>query len=613
MPSQIASTIQGYRRSLDSSEARYRKLYSDRADSTRVFYDMFLNRLIRGYQPVLRDRSSRELLKDRINQFFGSDQIRFAAVDGTCVRDTFGDYMVFFGAAYAVRGTLSVRVDPPSTKYERWSQEQDVSMVSYIPIPFAELGDVAEEQFTASSDASRVNLTSIHTQLMLLAEIYLAYDLVCASSLRPRVLLWDQSMSGVLASTAVAADKLGLVGSEYLGRELTAQDVVVAYSHPYNSSLDLPSTKSYRQYNRVLMEAFTHPTKPQSSVARELGLTNPDVTPVLSRARSKDILLRSTTNPDGLVEVDTRGDRLVINSKFKDSWAYSVALFESVCKRLFKEKDQDALVYRRRAGSTERERWASPNDLRFLAAVGLRALVELCWKHNVLLVGIAKDSSSRYFSQNYLGCLRDCATYDFGDTLLPWTDRTLLELLPLLDESLEAPWSTVEFDSVFMTLAIRDLGDGKPPRAAGVQGDIVGDERLFARSLAQFFISRKKKTPLTGHAIFVDRLLHPTLDRGSWGPVEVKGAEIGTVSPTVHPWAGTPNTGQDITMYFLDTLTKNLYPDVIGYPDPLHKADWGAKSIRKKVVEMIESSGTGLRLRPLNRTFRQIRQSVKRT
>ena len=34
--------------------------------------------------------------------------------------------------------------------------------------------------------------------------------------------------------------------------------------------------------------------------------------------------------------------------------------------------------------------------------------------------------------------------------VLPWTDRMFCETLPLVDEGLEAPWSTVEFDSAFL-------------------------------------------------------------------------------------------------------------------------------------------------------------------
>jgi hypothetical protein len=49
------------------------------------------------------------------------------------------------------------------------------------------------------------------------------------------------------------------------------------------------------------------------------------------------------------------------------------------------------------------------------------------------------------------------------------------------------------------------------------------------------------------------------------------------------------------------------------YPDPLHKADWGAKTINKQVRALIESSTITFKADPLRRTFRDIRDSIRRT
>ena len=103
-----------------------------------------------------------------------------------------------------------------------------------------------------------------------------------------------------------------------------------------------------------------------------------------------------------------------------------------------------------------RKRWMSPEDVGFLIAVGVRLLIETCWQKKVLLYGIAKDSTSSYLTKNYLGVALQT---EFQPKLremkignLPWTDRIFCETLPLIDESLQAPWSTIEFDSAFMTL-----------------------------------------------------------------------------------------------------------------------------------------------------------------
>ena len=612
MPSQVARILSGYKTSLDESQKRYESLYLEKAQNAQTFYDSFFKSLIKQYSQNFHERASKSLLKDRIVQFFGSEEIRFAAIDGTCYKDEFGDYMIFFGASYGVRGSLSFRGDDPSTRYERWSPEQDVSMVTYIPIPFAELGDIAEEQFEISADSEKISLTSIHTQLMLLAEIYLAYDLISASTLRPKFLLWDQSMSGVLASTDIGVDKVDMVGYNYLGRKLTPQDVLIAYSHPYNVELEIPSKKNFRLYNRILMELFNYPRHTISSLTKKMDMSLDEIKVELHGSRSTSYLLKTLRNPHGIVEINKDTDSISINREHKESWNYTVNLFSHVCSRLFKEKDQNVLIFEKEINGELRERWVSPNDLRFLIAVGLRALIEQCWKHNVFFVGIAKDSASRYLSRNYLGAMRKAGAYEFLDISLPWTDRTFLELIPIIDDSVQAPWSTIEFDSVFMTLAYRKLEEGQEPRISGVKGEVVNTERLFARSLAQFYVNRSKPTPLCGHAIFVDRLIFPTFDKDAMGQYTLSGEGVGTVEPCIYKDNTSINLGQDLTIYLLESLSKNLYPEVIGYPDPLHKADWGAKSILKKVRSMIQSSGPGLRSRPLNRTFRQIRQTLRR-
>jgi hypothetical protein len=274
-----------------------------------------------------------------------------------------------------------------------------------------------------------------------------------------------------------------------------------------------------------------------------------------------------------------------------------------------------------------REHWLNPNDIDFLTSVGFRALAEACWEQKVMLLGIAKDSSSRYFTRNYLGVLRyavglpELADLDVGR--LPWTDRMFFEFVAHLVDDLQSPWATCEFDSAFMTLwmaASRD-GHGHDLKLGAVQDHIVAHMGLFARSLAQFFLSRRKATPLMGHVIFVDRLMNHDFDRDMprldlRSPVlESRGLAphtLGEIQPLGYTRVDEDNIGQDIATYLLSCLTRNHYPEVIGYPDPLHKADWGAKTLGDQLRATIRSSEASFAARPLSRTLRTIRDSYRR-
>lgn len=254
----------------------------------------------------------------------------------------------------------------------------------------------------------------------------------------------------------------------------------------------------------------------------------------------------------------------------------------------------------------------SPEDVSFLVAVGLRALIETCWERGIMLLSIAKDSSTRYFSRNYVGVMREVNIFpEIKVGNLPWTDRMLLESIACQVDDLTAPWAITEFDSVFMTLHVEEKDGQRYSR--GVRGNVVNPERLFARSLAQFFHRRIKPTPLMGHVIFVDRLIDHRLDSNFLNPSHsITNSELGKIAPIFFGTNQDTNYGQAIATWILNILTRNLFPEVIGYPDPLHKADWGAKSVKRRVDNLIQSSEIAFRGRPLSRLFRTLRDTQRR-
>lgn len=617
--STISDIFESYEAALTQSRDQYTELLTSRLENGRQFYQDFFNRLIIPFHDVFSGAGSRSFLLRQVERFFGRSQLNFVAIDGTCQKDAFSDFVVFFGGAYGARGRISLEGDPPKVRYDKWEMNRDVSMVAWIPIPFAQLSDVAgadvEETFMAS-DTDKVNLSGIDTDLMQLAEIYLAYNVASSSTIdAPNLIMLDQSLSSIMAATSHGANT-GLVGYPYDRRQLDAKDVTIAFAHPFNPDLGVPSAKRFRRYAAVLAEF--HRRGVRSITLRELE----------SSLRLTRIELREPGSylmkTAGLCTYDPATEALSTTIDCRESWAYTVSLFQNICSRLFIEKDQSALTYTvpdtdDPEGKRMRQRWMSPDDIQFLIAVGLRALIETCWQKRIMLIGVVKDSASRYLTRNYLGAMKHLGVYPDLQTLkiglLPWTDRIYLESLPTYcDEELAAPWATIEFDSTFMTLHLGTDQRGNTAvvgvRAQG--GEMVAPEGLFLRSLAQFFLSRNKKTPLMGHVVFVDRLAYPSWDKGASGVVTGESEQLGRIQPLVYPDRDVNNVGQAIMMYLLSTLTRNHFPEVIGYPDPLHKADWGAKSVGRRVKGMIASSELPFRSKPIAKTLRSIRDEFKR-
>ena len=600
----ISRVFNSYKESLKNSLKRYENAYISNARNAYQFYENFLNRLFINYGSMYSNPHILNQLISKIEEYFQKREIPFVAIDGTCSRDPFSDFMVFFAAAYGVKGSIYVESQPPTLRYERWSIDQDVSLVAYIPVPYAEAGDVTDsiyqEEFVVD-DRNKINLSNIHTRLMQLAEIYLAYQMAKSSTVTgPKLILMDLSLSGVLLSTDVGMEKIHLFGHPIGTRTLRKKDGLIAYAHPFNSILGVPSYKEYRRWTYIIRVLTERGRKPIdiNNLVNDTGI-------------SKDEWIKSLNEPYAKELISICESKIHPNFDFSASWFDTVRLFEDLCDRLFHRRDPEALIYPIRENGTNRYRWMSPEDIAFLVAVGLRALIEICWERNIMLLSITKDSATKYFSKNYIGVMREIGVFPKVQVgCLPWTDRTLLESIACQVDDLSCPWAITEFDSVFMTLHVEEKNGQRTIR--GVRGNVVNQERLFARSLAQFFHRKVKATPLMGHVIFIDRLLDPKLDRGFLNRPTISSPELGIIHPVFFGTNQNMNHGQAIAIWLLNVLTRNLFPEVIGYPDPLHKADWGAKSVKRRVDKIIKSSEIAFRSHPLSRLFRTIRDSRRR-
>jgi hypothetical protein len=622
--SSISHIYSSYSEALDFSRGRFDELYTSRARNASDFYHAFFKNLICPFKEHFSDSASIRTIHRQIERFFGTRQIDFVAIDGTCAKDAFQDFIVFSACAYGAKGQINLDDDPPKIRYQKWTIDKDVSMVTYIPVPFSQFADVADQDRAETflvSDSERVDLSSIDTKMMELAEIYLAYNVATSSALEsPKVIMLDRSPSSVLADVALQPEAIPMLHYPFDRRQLTIEDATVALAHPFNHVLGIPTLKRFRQYMALIAEL--HYRRSNTLNLDEFESRHNISRRALSHAL--DYLTQPRNEgqqniaPFARLESRSGASWLVTDVDCVSSWDYCLGLFEYICRRLFIEKDPRALVYASPdADGVVRQRWMSPDDVRFLIAIGIRALIEKCWERNILLTGIIKDSASRYLTRNYLGVMKNLREQGYPELTslevrqLPWTDRVFLELLPLTDEALEAPWASIEFDSTYMTLHAEEGPDGRPT-IAGVRQHIVAPERLFARSLAQFFIKRDKRTPLMGHVVFIDRLVYPEWDHQGLEQITIEASALGHIQPLCYRTCDDFNIGQMINMYLLTTLTRNHFPEVIGYPDPLHKADWGAKSVGKRIRGIIQSSTFSFRSQPLSRTFRDIRESFHR-
>lgn len=612
----VSDVFDLYDRSLQSTRGRLERRVVEGTNALEDFYKEFFSTQVVRYAPNFMNPGFRRELHKELQSRYHASTLRFWAIDGACLKVDTSDLAIFYGGAYVVKGDLGLNDNPPELSYREAEPGDDSSLVAYLPLSPEDLTLIDPEDRFVVSDAELVSTSGLDTALMLLAENHLCYRGASGEN-RPHLILWDHSLSSVLANATPNVRKLRFAGVSLGGEQVWYPDLLVGYSKPWNGLLDVPSRKAHRLWERVIAKLFAaeNGTIDLAEFASDCYLPLDKVVGQVKILWECDRYGKAVSggNPaDALVARD--GNTLKLNKDYLHSVQKVERLYTYFCTQLFRKKDPSVLLYSFLDESgTERTRFLSSEELSFLMAIGLRLTFEACWRNGVLLVGVVKDSASTYFTNHYLGVRRSLAEgnpgrLEFTPRMIPSTDRLVFERIPFIDGSLGGPWSSTEFDSVFMTLRMRREWGEPHATLQGVRGDVLVPPNVVMRSVVQFHLVRSPPMePSMGHAIFVDRLIDPDHCPPQRLMVIRGDRELGTVEPFLHPDNSVENREQELVMYLLSVLTRNVFPEVIGYPDPLHHADRGAKAVLKMVEPMLRSSERLGRANPIHRTLRQLR------
>ncbi|MFW9887514.1 MAG: hypothetical protein ACFFER_04990 [Candidatus Thorarchaeota archaeon] len=604
--SEISKVYGQYQESLKKAHSDYDDRMKAYAERLKSILEEYLKDHICNFSDEFRNQAQRIALRDIAIDFFGTPEIPFVAIDGTCDRRQSSGFVSLFGGAYGSRGIISLTASEGKLNYQRWELNRDVSMVAFIPIPPESTSSIVETEISGSEGPQFLNdyevseLTSVHTKIMLLSEVFLAYDLAKSSAVDyPRLILIDNNLSGILGNTSFSPNAVRLTSGEFNGENLNKSDLHIALAHPLNFKLNVPSKKGFQPHFKIIAEADHH-----KSVTVQFSSASFDERNFQNGARYLE--------RRGIGAYNHEDQQFTFHSNPSNSWQKSIRVFEHVCEKLFREKDPLGLQYNLLDGSGLA--YFSVRDIVFLIGVGLRALLEICWRKKILLIGIAKDSNSRYFYRNYIGSVLVNAGQNPSSHLaIPLVDRNILEMLPYLSDEIDAPWSTLEFDSCFMTLH-PEFVDGDGWTIKGYDhwriGETTRPERIFLRSISQFLLRTDRS--LSSHSIFIDRLAYPEYDDLDSDEMTIATSSFGEILPLAFLNNTRISRLHKLMMYLLSVLVRNHFPEALGYPDPLHKADWGAKSMRKQIAKLLESSEWAFRSKPLSKTFRDIRESFRR-
>lgn len=600
--------IEGYRARFETLEGMYEKVFANLIKSN---FD---------------SKSAHETAK----KFFGTNQVSFAAVDGTDYARPLFDLVVFFGGSYAARGTIRyAESGPPTVEYEDHFLKSGRALSSCVPVyvnevpeidqSFIQPGEVSEISLTRPlTDEAIANNSTVANWIMTFSEFYLAYRLAREEN-GPRILLLDRSLATMLASLIYDTSRRklwttngALYGLDVDGIPLDVNDLAYARHHLDNLLLDLPPPRGdYLRY-RCLLEIEKSGSLTLAALCPRLRIREDDRQKRVERFLQKSV-------KEGFLE-ETVGT-FSLKDRYRKTWPRIRKLVETLGHRMFEEQPKQNPLRVMKKGELH---WLTTQDLAFLTLFTLNLLVEECWKKRILLLGLTKDTAARDFKNHVLPVMvsNDLWKSDLSQEQLsriPNTDRMLLQTLSVFNhDSIQVPWSLIEYDSAFLMI-VPDFQKRSGYVAGAIRNKII-PEQLFLKSYIQ--LSQTAYDPqLRSNVLLLDRLVYPEFDLRPESRISFAhsyGSADEPVKPIIFQTNKIVNPIQELVMLTLASMTSNSVPELFGHNKPLFIADKVAKWHNEEMRRIIDTTGKWLMNSPKLRhfvfymsTFRERRSEIE--
>ncbi len=606
--------------------------YENRFQSLRELHE----RLLADF--IISDFNT-EQAYETAKQFFGSSALRFAGIDGTMYSRPLFDLIIFFGGAYASTGTITLTKDTkPEIEYDMRTLSQAAGISSVVPVYINEVPDIDHTFFDQKQpnelnlskpliDESIISNATIANWIMTFAEYYLAYKVAADPNQNTHIILLDRTLSAERASLLYETSKRELwkAKSALLGIKIDDQlidinDLTLGRQHTNNTDLKIPAARAdYLRYaiiNRIQQKG----TLTKNEILAELGITDE------KRIKRAERYLNSSVKEEILTQKD---NTYALNPKYQTSWSRLQKLVTTIGNRFFYEQKPEAITTTNlmKIQKDGKEQWLTTLDMAFLTLFTLHMLIEQCWKNNILLIGITKDTAARDFKRQLIPILKDeghlkpDAITPEEHERLPNTDRMILQSTSLLNpDKVKVPWTLIEYDSAFKTM----IPDPQNRRGyvLGARRNRISQEKTFMKTYIQ--LSQAASDPLLrSNVLLIDRLTHPQYDHTPNSIIQFWNEFGGATEPIealLYRNNKTPNPLQNLIMTMLIAMTSPSIPEAFGHNKPLFIADKIAKHNYQQFKQIADSTAAWIlnnhKLRKFifyMSTFRERRTQIETT
>lgn len=616
----------------------YQRIFSSMADLyDTVFKDLIL------------DKFDTQQACITAHEFFGKSNVNFVAIDGTEYSKPMFDMVIFYAGACSCEGNITFPQEGGKIDvvYNDKFIDHTRDISSCMPLYINEIPQVDHiidntilnnTRIGPLTDDVIINNSSIAHSLMVFAEIYLAYRF--AASKKCSIIFFDGSLSstylgliGVTSAGKLWKSNCSLLGIDVDGIQLDINDLRIARHNIINEVLDLPPARGIYLLYKIIFEIskgdiVSQEQQPSSSWNLNSIYKMFNVTEQETKQRKRIEKSIQRRIQEGIIEQQEDG-KIYLSKKYNSTWLRVKKLVVSIGDQIFYgdvNNNKNPFVIEEKISNGQiKKKWITTLDLAFLSLFSLYMLIEECWKNNILLLGISKDTAVHEFKNHVMPiCINNkiwpnCTlTQDILNNI-PNTDRMFLQSLSMFNhDKMSVPWALAEYDSAFMMA----VPDSKKPNGyvSGTTKNKITPSQLFLRSFIQLQDS-KKNGMLRSNVLSLDRLVYPNFD------LEQK--EV--ITELLHQYIidepikfilfkdnKVKNDMQNLIMNILKKMSIPSMPDGFGYNKALFIADKVAKWHNQEFSKIVDSTTTliscdkGLRnfLLYMN-TFRENRQSYE--
>jgi hypothetical protein len=396
---------------------------------------------------------------------------RAIGLDGSMDYDEVLEMLLFFVASAGYSCEFTVKGGTVDFDLRNAKRGEELSMSAVVPLWREDLLNVAETTRALDTELDfRVNLERIPFALMTMSELYLALKIIRGK--KASILFLDRPFSGTYPALyrdlglTLRRRKPNLEGTKTRMGIVTKQDLMLA-SIIGPGSFYVPKRRGFLHYAaiRVLINGDMKKTE----LATRLRVSDSELSNVFVRLRRLNKRFGSVLIAKD--DVETIG----LKEDAKNFWPRVEEMTLELAERIFNPTAAVPHSLILPSGN-----WLSVIDLNSLNLFLLQLVMNEAHKHKILVIGVAKDTTSTDFTRSALPlALRERQ----GSSGLPGlkSDKALLTILSTANaDKIRTPWRTISYDAAHTTM-IMDEEKGQLKAAR----QLISRELFFVRQYFQ--------------------------------------------------------------------------------------------------------------------------------